>query len=314
MGARLRSWWQQIKQHRVAIGVVGVGLVAVIMLFIVSYLFDWTGFNGYNKVTIAHTISGTNAGTVTKTEEYQPGKTLWDWLQLLIIPAVLAVGGYLFNYTTSKNEQQSTQLRDQTERDIALDNQQEAALQGYIDKLSELLLEKQLRESKPGDEVRNISRVRTLTVLPRLDNKRKRSVLQFLHESGLIDKGISITDLDGADLSKADLYGANLIGADLSKANLGRANLGRANLVGDDLIEADLYGADLSNADLREAKLSDAKLSGADLREASLLVANLSKVNLSRANLGGASVTPEQLSQAFSLKDTILPDGSKHSG
>jgi len=67
-------------------------------------------------------------------------KTLWDWLQLLILPAVLALGGYLFNYTTSKNEQKSTQLRDQTERDIALDNQCEAALQTYIDKMSELLL------------------------------------------------------------------------------------------------------------------------------------------------------------------------------
>ncbi len=47
------------------------------------------------------------------------GKTLWDWLQLLIIPVVLAVGGYLFNLTVSRNEQKNSQLRDQTERDIA---------------------------------------------------------------------------------------------------------------------------------------------------------------------------------------------------
>src|SRR5205809_1440020 len=104
MVARLRSWWQQIKQHRVAIGVVAIALVVVIALIIAGYWFDWTGFNGYNKVTTAHTISGTNAATVTKTEEYQPGKALWDWLQLLIIPLVLAVAALLFNLATTRTE------------------------------------------------------------------------------------------------------------------------------------------------------------------------------------------------------------------
>lgn len=77
------------------------------------------------------------------------GKTLWDWMQLLIIPAVLAIAGYIFTLTTSRNE-----------HEIALDNQQEMVLQDYIDKVSELLLEKKLRVSEPGDEVRNIARVR----------------------------------------------------------------------------------------------------------------------------------------------------------
>ncbi len=109
------------------------------------------------------------------------GKTLWDWLQLLIIPAVLAIGGYLFTFTISRNERKAADTHNQTEREIAQDNQREAALQEYIDKMSELLLHEKLRESQPGDEVRKIARVRTLTVLPRLDGERKRSVLQFLH-------------------------------------------------------------------------------------------------------------------------------------
>ena len=62
------------------------------------------------------------------TSTFLPEKTLWDWLQLLIIPAVLAVGGYLFKFTASRNEQETTKQRDQTERDIASDNQREAAL------------------------------------------------------------------------------------------------------------------------------------------------------------------------------------------
>jgi len=109
MESRFRSWWQQIKQHRVAIGVSGVVLVVAIALIIAGYWFDWTGFNGYNQVTTAHTLSGPSAGTVVRTEVYQPGKSLWDWLQLLIIPVVLAVGALLFNLATTRTEQMSTQ-------------------------------------------------------------------------------------------------------------------------------------------------------------------------------------------------------------
>src|SRR5438270_2988234 len=163
MGARLRSWWQQIKQHRVTILVVAIILVIVIALIIVGYRFDWTGFNGNNK----------------------SGKTLWDWLQLLILPILFVIGGFWLNQIQKSREERTTEQRAQTELEIAADNQREAALQDYIDKMAELLLDKHLRESQPDDEVQTIARVRTLTVLQRLDEIRKRSLLQFLYESNL---------------------------------------------------------------------------------------------------------------------------------
>src|SRR2546427_6099806 len=91
MVTRFRSWWQYIRKHRVA--AIITSFVLVIVLIFAGYWFDWTGFNGYKQVTIAHTISGTNAGTVVRTEVYQPGKSLWDWLQLLGVLAIpVAVG------------------------------------------------------------------------------------------------------------------------------------------------------------------------------------------------------------------------------
>lgn len=91
MTAMLHSWWQQIKQHRVAYGVAGIVLVVVIALIIAVVRFNGTGFDGYYQVTTARTISGQSAGTVVRTEVYQPGKALWDWMQLLIIPVVLLI-------------------------------------------------------------------------------------------------------------------------------------------------------------------------------------------------------------------------------
>lgn len=157
MASWFSSLWQYITKHRVAIGVIGFVLVLVIVLIIVEVWFNGTGFNGYNQVTTAHTISGPSAGTVVKTEVYQPGKALWDWMQLLIIPFVLAIGGFWLNQIQKDREQKALGQHAQTERDIAQDNQQEAALQEYIDKMSELLLEKGLRKSGMDAEVRTIA-------------------------------------------------------------------------------------------------------------------------------------------------------------
>jgi uncharacterized protein YjbI with pentapeptide repeats len=168
------------------------------------------------------------------------------------------------------------------------DRQQEEALQAYIDSLSELLLHEKLRQSAEDGEVRSIARVRTLTVLPRLDGKRKRSVVQFLYESGLIHKDKKVVDLSGADLSDADL----------DQADLRDANLSGARLVGASLILARLIGADLNTANLASAVLRVADLSGADLSGAWLIEANLSS----------AKVTDEQLSKARTFKGAIMPD------
>src|SRR5438445_4683284 len=51
-----------------------------------------------------------------------------------------------------------------------------------------------------------------LTVLHRLDDDRKKSVLQFLHESGLIYRDKGIIDLSGADLSGTNLSIISLVG------------------------------------------------------------------------------------------------------
>ncbi len=247
------------------------------------------------------------------TEPKQHAKTLWDWLQLLIIPAVLAVGGYVFTYTTSRN-----------------DRQREAALKEYFEKMSELLLHENLRHSDPDAEVRKIARVWTLTVLQRLDEYRKGSVIQFLYESGLIDEGKSIIDLSGADLIKASLVALVLTNANLSRTNLMGADFMGAHLAGANLSETTLIGANLTSADLTGANLIDASIglrryAGDELIITSLYIANLANANLSGARICGADlrcanlrgadltstlITEKQLNQAKSLKSATMPDGS----
>jgi hypothetical protein len=108
-------------------------------------------------------------------DEMQPAKTLWDLLQLagiVAIPIVVGLGVARFTAKQAQVTEEANRKHRQTELEIAIDNQREAALQAYIDIMSELLLEKRLRESTEDAEVRKIAYVRTLTVLPRLDSKR----------------------------------------------------------------------------------------------------------------------------------------------
>jgi hypothetical protein len=194
MTANLRSWWQKARKPLEVFGILIVCTLMIVLLVVIvlTYLFNVN-------------VPGLR------------GKTLWDWLQLLIIPAMLAVVGYAFNHTSSRNAQRT-----------ATDNQREAALESWINTMSDLLLKVHLGELKLDEGVREIARVHALTVLRRLDGTRKGSVIQYLSETGRLDKDKRIF----IDLSNADLSGANLSGLDLSEINLSDSDLSGANLKG----------------------------------------------------------------------------------
>src|SRR5258705_12557304 len=103
-GSKAGSWWQKTRKP-LGIIVIIAAFISAIVLIAIDISFYGTGFDGYNQISTTHILSGPSSGTVTRTEVYQPGKSLWEWLQLLIIPAVLALGGYLFAFNISKNEQ-----------------------------------------------------------------------------------------------------------------------------------------------------------------------------------------------------------------
>jgi len=297
-------------------------LIIASIIAIGIFGWDWTGFfGGFSKKTIATEITQSPNKKNTTTVEQRPGKTLWDWLQLLGVLAIPIVVGFGTLWFTKRQAKESNAENK--------DNQREKALQSYIDNISKLLLKEKLRESQPEDEVRTIARVRTLTVLPHLDSMRKRSILQFLYASRLLekdkDKDKPIVELDGADLSSANLNRTNLNHACLSHAYLRGAKLSHAYLISADLINTNLSYVDLSHALLNGAYLNGAKLnltslsradlSGADLRRAKLYGADLSRATLNEADLHGAECNAEVMQEKdeqgklVTIEPTQWPEG-----
>jgi hypothetical protein len=202
------------------------------------------------------------------------GKTVWDWMALLIVPLVLVVIGLVFTLLQDARQQEIEDRRAQeaqkienqraeAERELAEQRAQDEALQAYLDQMSQLMLERKLLEAEPGDPVHTLAQARTSTVILRLDAEHNESVARFLIDSGL------------ALRSKAS---AKLL---------------------EDIV-------------LSHATLSDASLFFADLSDANLFIADLVGADLSDANLEGARATEEQLEQAKSLEGATMPNGQKY--
>lgn len=301
-------------------GLIFLGLLVLLLLLYgwgyMQRLPLWTGlgygqdsepdFKVYEKVQIA---DETQAGQTTKhivTHELQPGKTLWDWLQLLLIPVVIAVIAFTFNAGQAST---NLQLEEQ--------NRQEQVINTYLDQMSNLLLQYHLHESKPNASVRAIAQAITLTALDRLDSQHKNIILLFLYRADLLKyhyyqygekecgepkvhrkefaderpiltlawghvEGIKI---NGVDLSCIDLHNMYLEGsiffasllerADLAvslatNADFSNTSLKAANLTYLDLLNANLQGANLQYARMWGICLSHAQLEDADLQYADL--------------------------------------------
>jgi hypothetical protein len=302
------------------------GVALPVALLISLYWWPDSGFDAYHV-----------------NENIQRAKTLWDWLALLGVPVVIAVGGYLFSRAERKNEKEIEAERARQERAVAEEraklerelankradedrNRSEDALrqalvQDYLDRMAELLLDKGLATSAPEDPVRDVARARTLTVLRGLgeDGARKGYIVQFLYETGLIRGEPPIVELKGANLQHADLTGVNLaevnlLEANFAAANFSRAVLSRAVLSRAVFTRANFSGANLSGAQLSQVSLDDANLSGAILRRTDIRASLLRGVALTGADLRNASVANEQLSLAASLDGATMPDGTKYAG
>src|SRR5215203_5664281 len=204
------------------------------------------------------------------------GKTVWDFLQLLIVPLMLVAIGLVFSLQQDARQQRVEDQRARAERELAEQRAQDEALQAYLNQMSQLMLDRKLLEAEQGTPLYTLAQARTSTAILRLDAEHNESVTRFLINSGL------------AESSEAS-------------ARLGLAESGEAS--------ARL----LREITLSHATLSDAYLPNADLRHAVLRHADLNDADLRKANLRGAlGLTDEKIAAAKSLKGATMPNGQKY--
>src|SRR5215218_1159977 len=250
--------------------------------------------------------------------------TFWDALGLVFVPVaggvIITIVSHIYNRRQREREEAVQSLR-----------AQDAALQQYLDQMSDLLVNRGLRpepaDSEPKVYVRNLAQARTIAVLLGLDSEHKKRPLKLVYELGLIEKDnrpleLKNAGLDGANLSEITLRAAYLRGVDLRLSDLKGADLEGSNLN-----LADLRGSDLKRANLRDVDFTKANLLPYDAQDPERLsihnqkkTNNLSKESIGSArhskltitNLRGATLTGARLHETLlgsaDLTNAVLTD------
>lgn len=256
---------------------------------------EWTGFGRWSE----------NVGSGI---EFQRAKTLWDWMELLLIPVMLTIGVAWLNKREKEKEESAKEL----EREIAQDKRQQEALDAYLSRMSNLILD--MSSSYASTDIatfKSVAEAQTIAVLRTLDGKRKGQVLEFLYGNRLLGSPKTDPLMPTLDLSHAELRHVDLIvglprdvddsiestdwGDDpdcrLRKYvdKFSEQPRWRIGLVGVKMLQADFYKAalvltDLTEADFTEAYLVNARLHGAILKQACFGKADLTKASLYKAN------------------------------
>jgi uncharacterized protein YjbI with pentapeptide repeats len=216
------------------------------------------------------------------TTETQSARTVWEWLTVLTISAVIT--GVALWFSNSQAEQQ---------REIENLRSERAVVDSHLEHIGILLLEEDLRTAGENGDVRLLARARTLAALDGVSGDRKVRLLEFLSETNLIQFG-----------PQGEPPVISLRFADLRDTHLVKRHI---------LINTDLDRAELDNAQLDDAKLNNAKLTRATLTGADLSGTDLSGADLTGADLSNAQgVSCQQMQGAESLEDATMPNGQKY--
>ncbi|MBA2681012.1 MAG: pentapeptide repeat-containing protein [Ktedonobacteraceae bacterium] len=268
---------------------------------------------------------------LTTSREFLGKKTVWDWLQLVIIPFVLLVVGSGFSYEQNLTNSQIAQQQHNVDLKIVHDQQQEATLKTYLDDMSDLMISNNvfpplLLQANKTDGIRKVAQAKTEVALENLDAKYKADVMVFLHKAGLInwhnisstpisnESAFPLVVLDYDDLSGIDLSGNYMTNVDMRDTLLRNANMNGSILAYDNLSISVMQNINLSDTSLHGVDLHGSDLAGANLSRALLncdsiavgkaaldwnklqVCPNLNGVNLTNAILKGTNLKGVNLS------------------
>jgi hypothetical protein len=126
----------------------------------------------------------------------------------LITGGLIGVGGLVLSWRSLRQGEENTREALHATREVEQERAQSEMLQAYLTIVATLLSEPDVKGTSRG-----VARAQSLAALEVLSPRRKRVLLQFLYELGLIKHGQVFVELARANLSDADL----LISAEIAK-------------------------------------------------------------------------------------------------
>ena len=187
-----RKEW--IRRHRtVAAAALGLALIVAVALGIFWFGWNWKVLIGWKAL-----VDYLNPEDATGRKD---AVQVYAVIVAGMVAAITAAVGLANLRLTRKNLEQQRKLEAQ--------RAQGTALQAYYEQIGNLLTEYDLRTTD-REEIRELARGQTLTVLQEVDGNGKRRLLAFLHGAGLLGADKPAVELTDAYLEDADLHDAYL--------------------------------------------------------------------------------------------------------
>jgi uncharacterized protein YjbI with pentapeptide repeats len=231
----------------------------------------------------------TGFGKSIKDEKIEPAKTLFDWLDLLIIPLSLGFLGWLYKEAEKSKTERGEEERSRNE-----------SLNSFFNIITDLLKNHDLSGS-PSNQTKAMARTRINMTLSQLDGGRKGQLLQFLYESDLIDNSPKLkllgANFNAAILDQIVLGGSEIRGAFFKNASIKEANLNEIILNSSNLENANLSGSLVEKSDFAYSNLKNSKMKNMDLT-----TVDFEGADLTNADLRGSTIKQSQLDSIFNKK------------
>jgi len=202
-------------RRRLIVVALGLVLLVAVVLGILRFGWDWKALIGWRA--LVDYIDPKNAtGRKDAVQVYA--------LIVAGVATITAAVGLANLWLTRRNLVQQRELEEQRgkqQRELEAQRAEQqrelaqgTALQAYYEQIGNLITEYDLRTTQ-REEIRELARGQTLTVLREVDGKGKGSLLTFLYGAGLIGTQDPAVVLTGADLREAALQGRTLSRVDL---------------------------------------------------------------------------------------------------
>lgn len=281
---------------------------ANVLIIVILVLFAYSVFK--NGIGLSSYVDSNNV--------FHPGKTLWDWLELLIIPALL--GAVAWNFSdTQKNK----------ELEISTKQFRENVMKDFITEISQYIKNRSIYEIKDIHFIETI-RINTINTLRILDGEQKGQLIHFLYDSKLIGwKGdyesnyeeiLPIIQLKDADLSNIKLSGTYSLeiievcdktnpyfNVNLSGIDLSFTNLRNADLHGTQIFSGNFRATNLENADFDKCKLENCIFENAKFVNTSFSYLQCNTCNFDKSRL----IKTRMIENEFSLTSFCMASFEK---
>lgn len=239
---------------------------------------------------------------------HQQSKTLWDWLQLLLVPIILILGGFWLNRSESRHSLEMQKSINDTNLSIEKERFEDGILNSYINDIAQMIINSDTAKLRTN-RIMAVYKIKTLTTLNRLNSERRNYLIQFLvdskmlnywdflsdfkniHVSGIFFNDVSFDDFKfiGSSISSSRFFSCSIQSSKSSHSDFTSSMFNDMKINIFDISSSKFIQSSLVKVIFSECKIKDSKFYGSKIQHSSLGNSTIESSDLSCSTISNTN-------------------------